>query len=625
MNHARRYPIGAELTADAATHFRVWAPDRKAVTLHFDDRTLAMGAEGNGYFSLLVPRAPAGTRYRFGLDGDGPFPDPMSRFQPEGPHGSSEVVDPFEFRWTDSNWKGVKLEGQVLYELHVGTFTPAGTWAAAQEQLKELADAGITCLEVMPVNDFCGNFGWGYDGVNPFAPTRLYGSPDDFRRFVDAAHALGLGVILDVVYNHLGPDGNYLGQFAKDYFTDRHKTDWGAAINFDGPNSGPVREYFVANAAYWIDEFHLDGLRLDATQNVYDDAPPNEHILADIGRAVRKAAKGRATIVVNENEVQHSELCRPLDRGGYGLDALWNDDYHHSALVALTGRREAYYKDYRGDPQEFVSAAKYGYLYQGQWYSWQEQRRGRPGLDLPPAAFINFLENHDQVANSALGLRVHQRTSPGRYRALHALTLLLPGTPMLFQGQEFAASSPFLFFANHVPELGEKIVAGRAEFLEQFESLKDPDMQARFASPISEETFRKCKLDFRERETNAAAYRLTKDLLALRRTDPAFRAQRPRGLDGAVLGPRAFALRYFQPDGRDRLLVVNLDRELPLTTCPEPLLAPPVGHAWEVALSTDAPEYGGSGVYLPDTPDAGWRLPGESATVLRPVPSESSR
>lgn len=623
MNIRRRYPVGAEVASDQAAHFRVWAPDRKKVTLVVEkpiSRSLPMEVEGNGYFSVLATGVGVGALYRYEVDGTGPFADPASRFQPDGPHGPSQVMDPAAFPWTDGGWKGVELRGQVLYEMHVGTFTPEGTWAAATEQLAELAAVGITCLEVMPVNEFCGRFGWGYDGVNPFAPTRLYGTPDDFRRFVDAAHGHGLGVILDVVYNHLGPDGNYLEQYATDYFTDKHKTDWGKAINFDGANNAPVREFFTANAGYWIDEFHLDGLRLDATQNIYDDAPPGKHILADIGRAVREAAKGRATIVVNENECQHSELVRQLDRGGYGLDALWNDDYHHTALVALTGRREAYYKDYRGDPQEFVSSAKYGYLYQGQWYSWQEKRRGHPGLDLSPAAFINFLENHDQVANSGRGLRVHQLTSPGRYRALHALTLLGPGTPMLFQGQEFAASTPFLYFADHVPELGKLIKAGRTEFLHQFVSLKDPAMFSHFASPVSEETFRACKLDFRERETHAAAYRLTKDLLTLRRTDPAFRAQAPRGLDGAVLGPQAFVLRFFRPDGQDRLLVVNLGCERLLATCPEPLLAPPPGCGWSILLSTDAPEYGGCGAYLPETADAGWRLPGESAVVLKPEP-----
>ena len=379
-----------------------------------------------------------------------------------------------------------------------------------------------------------------------------------------------------------------------------------------------MREFVTTNAAFWIDEYHLDGLRLDATQNIYDDAPPATHILTDIGRAVRAASGSRSVIVINENEAQHSELCRPIEQGGYGLDALWNDDFHHSAMVALTGKNEAYYTDYLGDAQEFVSAVKYGYLYQGQWYSWQDKRRGRPGLDLPPAAFCTFIQNHDQVANSGRGLRAHRLTSPGRYRAMTALLLLAPGTPLLFQGQEFAADTPFFYFADHKPELATLVEAGRVEFLAQFRSLTDPRMKPVFALPHEVDTFERSKLDFADRERNAPHYRLTKDLLRLRRDDACFRAQRRRDLDGAVLGPQAFVLRFFADDGLDRLLLVNFGRDLHLLTCPEPLLAPPFGHHWHVALSTEQVSYGGGGAQQPDTADAGWRVPGEAAAVLVP-------
>ena len=617
MQATRRYPIGAEL-ADGGVSFRVWAPDHQQVAVRTDGGEFPLTAEADGYFSGTVAGLSVGTRYKLRLGGRDAFGDPASRSQPEGPHGPSAVVDPLAFTWTDAGWPGVKLEGCVLYELHVGTFTPEGTFAAATDQLPELAACGINCIELMPVAEFPGRFGWGYDGTHLFAPFQGYGTPDDLRRFVDAAHANGIGVILDVVFNHLGPDGNYLGQFARAYFTDKHKTEWGAAINFDGGHSGPVREFVLANAAFWVDEFHMDGLRLDATQNIYDDAPPAEHILADIGRAARAAAGSRSVIVINENEAQHSELCRPVDRGGYGLDALWNDDFHHSAMVALTGRNEAYYTDYLGDAQEFISAVKYGYLYQGQWYSWQDKRRGRPGLDLPPAAFCTFIQNHDQVANSGRGLRAHQLSSPGRYKAMTALLLLAPGTPLLFQGQEFAADTPFFYFADHKPELAELVEAGRVEFLTQFRSLRDPRMRAVYAVPHAEETFQRSKLDFGDRQRNEPLYRLTKDLLRLRRDDPCFRAQKPRGVDGAVLGPEAFCLRFFAPDGLDRLVVVNFGRDLHLLTCPEPLLAPPGGYHWHVALSTEQPQYGGCGGQQPDTPDAGWRLAGEAAVVLTP-------
>jgi maltooligosyltrehalose trehalohydrolase len=512
----------------------------------------------------------------------------------------------------------VPLAGQVVYEMHVGTFTREGTWEAGERELPELADVGITVLEVMPVADFPGRFGWGYDGVNLFAPTRLYGQPDDFRRFVDRAHELGLGVILDVVYNHVGPDGNSLPQFTRSYFSTRHKTEWGEALNFDGDQSGPVREFFVANAGYWVEEYHLDGLRLDATQSVFDDSP--DHILAAVARRVRAAGRGRATLLVAENEPQHVKLVRPPEQGGYGLDALWNDDFHHTAMVALTGRNEAYYTDYLGTPQEFVSAVKWGYLYQGQRYAWQRKRRGTATLGLPPAAFVNFLQNHDQVANSGRGQRCHQLTSPGRLQALTALVLLGPATPMLFQGQEFAASSPFYYFADHVPELAKLVRRGRVQFLEQFPSLRDPDIQQCFADPGSEETFQRCKLDFAERTRHADVYQLHRDLLKLRREDPLFRAQRPGGADGAVLGPEAFVLRFFGADGDDRLLLVNLGRDLHLDPAPEPLLAPPEGRAWEVLWSSEAARYGGHGTPRLET-DENWRVPGHAAVVLKPLSS----
>jgi maltooligosyltrehalose trehalohydrolase len=580
---------------------------------------VALEPEREGYHAGFVRAAQTGARYTYRLDGKGSYPDPASRFQPDGPHGPSEVVDPDRFGWTDEGWSGVPRDGQVVYEMHIGTFTAAGTWEAAARELPELARAGITVVEVMPVADFVGDFGWGYDGVDLFAPTRLYGRPDDFRAFVERAHAIGLGVILDVVYNHLGPDGNYLGQFASDYFSTQHRTDWGQAINFDGVRSGPVRELFVANAGYWIDEFHLDGLRLDATQDIHDDSA--EHVLTAIARQARQRAGRRTVWLVAENEPQDTRLVRPVEAGGYGLDALWNDDFHHSARVALTGRAEAYYSDYAGTPQELVSTVKRGYLYQGQRYAWQGEPRGTPAWDIVPAAFVNFLQNHDQVANSLAGLRGHALASPGRYRTLTALLLLAPATPMLFQGQEFAASSPFLFFADLPPELAKLTRAGRAEFLAQFPSLAGAEAQAALPDPASRLTFERSRLDLAERERHGAAYALHLDLLRLRRQDPVFRTQGAGGVDGAVLGPEALALRFFDPDpgARDRLLCLNLGRDLALPAVAEPLLAPPEGARWTLVWSSEAPRYGGGGT--PDLdPAVGWILPGHTAVVFGIMP-----
>jgi maltooligosyltrehalose trehalohydrolase len=579
------------------------------------DRRIPLTAEANGYHAGLVPDVSAGVRYTYRLDGGPPCPDPASRFQPDGPHGPSEVIDPSAFRWTDDRWGGAPPTGQVVYELHVGTFTAAGTWQAAAGELPELARAGITLVELMPVADFVGDFGWGYDGVDLFAPTRLYGRPDDFRAFVDRAHGAGLGVILDVVYNHLGPDGNYLGRFAPDYFTTRHRTDWGSAINFDGTGAGPVREFYAANAEYWIDEYHLDGFRFDATQDIHDDSA--EHILAVIARRARAKAGSRAIFLVAENEPQDVRLVAPAAAGGYGLDALWNDDFHHSAFVALTGRAEAYYGDHTGDPQELISAVKRGFLYQGQRYAWQDQPRGTPAFHLGPTSFVNFVQNHDQVANSLAGLRGHRLTSPGRYRAMTALLLLGPATPLLFQGQEFGASSPFLYFADLPPELAKLTRAGRAEFLAQFPSLAGAEAQAALPDPTSRMTFERSKLDLAERERHGPTYALHRDLLQLRREDPVFRAQGAGGVDGAVLGPEALALRFFggAAHSEDRLLCLNLGRDLVLPTVAEPLLAPPAGAAWTLLWSSEAIRYGGGGLPALD-PRAGWLLPGHATLVF---------
>ena len=617
----RGLPIGAEVLPAGGVHFRVWAPRRRTVEVVFEGgatEAIELEPEGGGYFSAHAARARAGTLYRYRLDGDEGqvFPDPASRFQPRGPHGHSCVVDPTTFEWTDGDWRGAALKGQVIYELHVGTFTREGTWAAAGRELEELARLGVTCVEMMPVTEFPGDFGWGYDGVDLFAPTRLYGEPDDLRRFVNEAHRCGLAVILDVVYNHLGPDGNYLRQFAEEYFSARHHTEWGDALNFDDAGSGPVREFFLSNAAYWVREFHFDGLRMDATQSVSDDS--QEHILSAVTRRIREEAKGRATIVVGENELQHARLVRPASAGGYGLDALWNDDFHHTAVVAVTGRKEAYYTDYQGSPQEFVSSAKYGFLYQGQRYRWQRRRRGTPSLDLAPHSFINFIENHDQVANSARGFRLHQLTSPGRFRALTALLLLGPATPMLFQGQEFAASAPFHYFADFGGELAGLVRKGRAESLAQFRSMATPEGRECLAAPEAAETFERCKLDLSEREKNAGVYEMHRDLLRLRREDAVFRRQEPRGVDGAVLGPEAFVLRFFGGEGEDRLLLVNFGRDLNLNPAPEPLLAPPEGRRWAVLWSSEDCRYGGSGTPPLET-KLNWLIPGHAAVALRPA------
>lgn len=613
----RRLPIGAELPASGGVHFRVWAPKRNSVDVEIDGRHVPLRPEEGGYFSGCVPDLAAGSRYRFRLDARDSFPDPASRFQPEGPHGPSQVVDPCSFRWSDAAWPGLEPKAHIVYELHIGTFTPQGTFAAAAARIGDLVELGVTIVEIMPVAEFTGSFGWGYDGVNWFAPYHVYGSCDDLRAFVDRAHEAGLGVILDVVYNHLGPEGNYLREFSDQYFSPRHKTDWGDAINFDGDGSPQVREFVLSNVRHWISEYHLDGLRLDATHAIYDDSA--RHILRDIGVAARDAAGQRSVCIFAETEWQDPRIVRAPQSGGYGLDYIWCDDFHHLAYVAATGRREAYYTDYAGTPQEFVSAVKRGPLYQGQYYRWYQGPRGAPAWDVPRRSMVFALENHDQVANSCDGRRLHQLTSPGRHRALTALLLLVPQTPLLFQGQEFGSSAPFFYFADHEPELRRLVKRGRAEFLSKFASIAADLRPDDLADPGDPTTFARSRLDWTERDRNEAHLALHEDLITLRRRDAVLSGE-AREIDGAVIGPHAFVLRFFGTEGDDRLLVVNLGADLSLDILPEPLLAPPdLEQRWMRLWHSEDPRYGGRGAPALELSDGGCRIPGESATLLAPA------
>ena len=616
----RRYPIGAELLGANQTHFRVWSPKARQVDVVLEGAAepnfFPLTAESGGYFSGSAS-ACAGTRYSFRLNGEESlYPDPASRFQPDGPHGSSCIVDPTKFRWSDAEWSGLKLKGQIFYEMHIGTFTREGTWRAAAEQLLELARIGITVIEMMPVAEFPGRFGWGYDGVDLFAPSHLYGTPDELREFVDRAHSLGLGVVLDVVYNHFGPDGNYLGVYSDDYLLRGQGHEWGDVINFDGPNSGPVREFFITNGRYWIEEFLFDGFRFDATHTIRDKS--EEYIIGAVGQAARQAAGSRSIILIAENDLQESKMTHSQNEGGNGLDAMWNDDFHHSAIAALTGQNVGYFGDYSGKPQEFISAAKYGFLYQGQALSWRKVLRGTPTLSAPMEEFVCFIENHDQIANTGPGARPRFQTSPGCYRAITALLLLGPWSPLLFQGQEFGASGPFLFFADvGDAAVRDAIRKGRAELLAPFLSLTKQEALTRLPAPDDPREFSRCKLDFSERANNRQLYNLHIDLLKLRRKDSRFRLQSSGGIDGAVLSPKSLLLRYFSKEKDDRLLLVNLGERQIIDPASEPLLAPPIGCTWEALWTSDSPRYGGADGVAKTTPEQ-WILPAESAVALRP-------
>jgi len=611
----RRLPIGAEIaTAEQGVHVRVWAPTHPRVTLVIEAperRELVLAREPSGHHSGFAPGLAAGARYRFRL-GDAPqlLPDPASRYQPEGPMGPSQVVDPAAFAWTDAGWRGIAPHRHVLYELHTGTFTPEGTWAAAAEQLPFLAELGITTIELMPVGEFGGRHGWGYDGVDLFAPHHHHGTPDDLRRLVDRAHALGLCVILDVVYNHFGPAGNVMFQWSPHYKA-AHDTEWGEAIAFSGPHSAGVRELFITNAGYWISEFHFDGLRLDATQSIKDESP--EHVISAIVRHARAAAPERKIWVVAENEPQDTALL------GMGVDALWNDDFHHTARVALTGVVEGYLHDYRGTPQEFVSAVRHGFLYQGQLYPWQRNPRGTSTRGFQPVRFVQYLENHDQAANLGFGERLADVADAPLLRALTAVMLLSPCIPLLFQGQETGSRRRWQFFADHGEELHAAIRTGRAKFMAQSPRLATPEAQAALPDPCDPATFHACVLDPAERTFDNPYVRLHRDLLTLRRDDPAFTG----AIDGAVLGPETFVLRFAQPDPTDdRLLLVNLGRRFAEPVVPEPLIAPPARHGWRLVWSSEDPRYGGHG-----TPRVFDRvrlsIPARAAVLLVPDEAES--
>lgn len=622
-----RLSIGA--TPDAhGTRFRVWAADARQVELVLLDgdrilSTHALASDTTGYFSGFLPGVRAGTQYLYRVDGGEPRPDPASRFQPAGVHGPSCIVDPQAFEWSDGGWRGLPLSDLLIYEVHVGAATTEGTFDALITRLDDLRELGITAIQLMPIGDFPGSRNWGYDGVCLFAPARCYGGPDGLKRLVDAAHARGLAVLLDVVYNHFGPDGNYLRQFSGAYFTGRHTTPWGEALNFDGPGSGPVRAFFVANACYWMHEYHIDGLRLDATHAMIDDNQP--HILAEIQSGVRATLRGdRHFVLIAEDERNLPRLVRPVSEEGYGLDGVWADDFHHQLRVALAGDRDGYYADYSGAAAEIAETLQRGWFYVGQQSVALGHPRGAPPDDLPYSAFVHCIQNHDQVGNRAFGDRLHQTAGLAAYRAASALLLLDPATPLLFMGQECAASTPFQYFTDHHPELGRLVTQGRrAEFaaFAAFAGAAIPD-------PQDEATFLGSKLRWEERDLprHAGVLRLYGDLLALRRSHPALQERSRASVAVTAPAPQTVLLhRQSGEPERALLVVVQLGGVAQLTVGAD-LPAPPDGFVWSVLLDTEADVYGGAGA-LTVSVGSGWHLglDGPRALVLQLVGERPAR
>jgi maltooligosyltrehalose trehalohydrolase len=482
-----------------------------------------MAESGGGFFSATLPGVGHGTLYRYRVDGKGPFPDPASRYQPAGVHGPSQVVDPGKFEWSDSEWSGVGMRDVVLYELHLGTFTPEGTFAAAGRRLRWLKDLGITVVELMPVADFAGERNWGYDGVCPFAPARCYGTPDELRALVNEAHRLGLGIHLDIVCNHFGPDGAYQGVFSPYYFSSENRCPWGDAINFDGPSSAPVRDYFIECALRWIHEFHVDGLRLDATHAIIDNSP--RHILASISSAVRASLPDpRCRVQVIAEDVRNlAGMTKPEAEGGWELDAVWSDDFHHEVRRCLAGDSDGYFEDYDGTSGSIAATVRQGWFYTGQFAPYFGAPRGTDPAGLSLERFVFFIQNHDQVGNRAFGDRLNDAVELAAYRAASTLLLLLPETPLLFMGQEWAASTPFQYFTDHNAELGRLVTEGRRREFARFRAFADPATREKIPDPQDPRTFLRSKLDWgeTEREPHASVVRLYRRLLELRREQTA--------------------------------------------------------------------------------------------------------
>jgi maltooligosyltrehalose trehalohydrolase len=587
--------LGASYRGNGRCAFAVWGPRRERVELHLTapvDRLIAMERNDNGYHIVALEDVTPGTRYLYRLDGEVERPDPASRSQPEGVHAPSEVVDPRAISWSDERWRGPLLEDLIFYELHVGTFTNEGTFDAAIRQLDRLRDLGITAVEIMPIAQFPGARNWGYDGVYPFAAQHSYGGLDGLQRFVDAAHQQGLAVFLDVVYNHLGPEGNYFGEYGP-YFTDAYRTPWGSALNFDGPDSDHVRHYFIQNALYWLTECHLDGLRLDAVHAIRDfSAQP---FLQELAATVqqRAALLHRRLYLIAESDLNDARLILPPDLGGFGLDAQWADDFHHTVHSLLTGERDGYYEDFR-DVAHLARALRHGYVYMGDYSTHRRRRHGNSSLLNPARQFVVCIQNHDQVGNRMLGERLSQLVDFAALKQAAALLLLSPYLPLLFMGDEYGETAPFQYFTSHSdPALVEGVRRGRAEEFAAFAWRGDvPDPQA-------EATFERSRLhhELREEGEHRTLYQFYRELMMLRRDVPPLRDLSKERLEAiAFESPRVLYIRRWCSDGE----VITMAS---FSAAPETLTLPIPPGIWSKMLDSTDPQWRGSGSTLPGTID----------------------
>lgn len=578
---------GAEFLPDDTVRFSVWAPrvNRLAVRFFSPSWTVRMERHADGLHTATVRELKPGSRYHYVLDDKHARPDPVSRFQPDGVHGPSEIVDPRQFVWTDERWTGVQLRDLILYELHPGTFTPEGTLTAIGSYLDYLKnDLGVTAIELMPVAEFPGASNWGYDGTHPYAPHSAYDGPQSLKTLVNACHEKGLAVVLDVVYNHLGPEGNYLSEYGP-YFTDRYKTPWGQAVNFDGDGSSEVRRYFIDNALYWVTEYHLDGLRLDAIHGIFDDSPT--HILQDLTEAVHAQAKalGRTVLVIAESDLNDNRVITDIKDGDWGLDAQWSDDFHHALHALLTREHSGYYQDF-GSLSELKTAITDGFVYQGQFSQYRQRPHGTPSRHLPGERFIICSQNHDQVGNRAHGERLSTLVPFAALKLAAGMVLCSPNIPLLFMGEEYGETAPFLYFTSHTdPALAQTVREGRRREFAQFVCEKEiPD-------PQDPQTFVRSRLNhaLRGEVPYCALLRFYHDLIAVRKHSPALRNCNKEYLEVITIPERRVLLMLrWQPQEETLLLIASFAAE------PVAIVPPLPPGRWHKVIDAAAKKYGGT-------------------------------
>jgi maltooligosyltrehalose trehalohydrolase len=562
-------PFGTECCNNGGVRFRLWAPKAGKVDICLEGNEsslLPMRRKDGGWFELTTGTAAPGTLYSYRIDDEVQVPDSASRFQPRDVHGPSEVIDSMSFDWKDVSWHGRPWEDAVIYELHVGAFTPEGSFAGVEKKLGYLADLGVTAIELMPVADFPGKRNWGYDGVLPYAPDSSYGRPEDLKRLIQAAHSKNLMVFLDVVYNHFGPDGNYLSAYSPQFFTDRHRTPWGEAVNFDGSQSGVVRDFFIHNALYWLEEYHFDGLRFDAVHAIMDDSKPG--VLVELAERVRlTAGTNRHIHLMLENGDNESHyLRRDNERRIPWYNAQWNDDFHHALHVLLTGETDGYYSDYGREPISHLGRClAEGFAFQGQYSEFHKSDRGEPSVQLPPLCFVNFLQNHDQIGNRALGERIPSLTSDAALKAGMSILLLAPSPPLLFMGEEFGASTPFLFFCDFSGDLATSVTNGRRNEFTSFEKFNSPETLNQVPDPNAEKTFERSKLDWQSvtEETHRDCLNFYRDLLSIRRDAilPYLKDARGGSASSKVTGKTSVTVNWKLGEKRSLTLIANLGKE----------------------------------------------------------------